>query len=228
MVFVISLGGSLVVPDVIDTSFVALFRESIGTFLDETPNASLVLVTGGGNTARKYQQAYRLICKKKENAHQDWIGIQATRLNGELLRWVFSDYCGDPVVTDPTSDFIFSGRVLVAAGWKPGFSTDFDAVILAERFGAKTIINLSNIAKIYTDDPKKNKDAVPIDTISWDDFQNLTGKTWSPGANVPFDPIASRQAGKMGLRVIAAAGKDLDNTINILKEKKFTGTVIGP
>jgi uridylate kinase len=32
---------------------------------------------------------------------QDWIGIAATRLNGELLRGVFRDKCPHPVVTDP-------------------------------------------------------------------------------------------------------------------------------
>jgi hypothetical protein len=43
-------------------------------------------------------------------------------------------------------DLPFSGRVLMAAGWKPGFSTDYDAVVLAERFGARIrILMLSNI-----------------------------------------------------------------------------------
>ena len=48
----------------------------------------------------------------------------ATRLNAQLLRAIFADLCNEPVVYDPTQCSDFSGQVLVAAGWKPGFSTD--------------------------------------------------------------------------------------------------------
>jgi uridylate kinase len=115
----------------------------------------------------------------------------------------------------------------VAAGWKPGFSSDFDAVLLAERFGAGLVINLSNIEKVYTADPKTNPGAKPIDSISWDDFRALTGDEWVPGKNVPFDPVASRRASELGLKVVCAAGRNLPNLRLILEGKPFTGTVIG-
>jgi uridylate kinase len=89
------------------------------------------------------------------------------------------------------------------------------------------VINLSNIEQVYTDDPKKNPRARPIDAISWADFRALTGEEWAPGKNVPFDPVASRHAAKIGLRVICAAGRDLENLKNILTGKPFTGTTIG-
>ena len=72
----------------------------------------------------------------------------ATRLNAQLLKASFGTLCPQDVVYDPTAIEEFSGRILVAAGWKPGFSTDNDAVLLAERFAAKTVVNLSNSAKI--------------------------------------------------------------------------------
>jgi uridylate kinase len=120
-----------------------------------------------------------------------------------------------------------TGRVLVAAGWKPGFSSDNDAVLLAERFGAGSVINLSNIEQVYTDDPKKNPDARPIDAISWPDFRALVGDEWKPGKNVPFDPVASRRAAELGLKVICAAGRDLENLGKILRGEAFLGTTIG-
>ena len=141
---------------------------------------------------------------------------------------MFYIYSPDKVVTDPTSDFSFTGRVLVAAGWKPGFSTDFDAVILAERFQADTVINLSNIAQVFTDDPRKNPEAVPIEKIGWKGFRDIVGHEWIPGKNVPFDPVASKKASEIPLRVIMASGRDLYNLKMILSDKNFHGTLIGP
>jgi uridylate kinase len=119
------------------------------------------------------------------------------------------------------------GTSALLSGWKPGFSSDYDAVLLAECFQAPMVINLSNIEQVYTDDPRKNPDAKPIDKISWEDFRALVGDDWVPGKNVPFDPVASRHAAKIGLKVICAAGKNLENLKKILWGEAFTGTVIG-
>ena len=121
-----------------------------------------------------------------------------------------------------------TGRVLVAAGWKPGFSTDYDAVLLAENFKASTILNLSNIKKVYSADPNLDPTAVPLDKLSWEEYQEMCGETWTPGKNTPFDPIATKKAKELKLKIIAADGRDLDNLKNIFYDKKFTGTVIGP
>jgi len=88
------------------------------------------------------------------------------------------------------------------------------------------VINLANIEKIYTDDPKKDPNAKPIDSISWADFCEMTGDEWVPGKNIPFDPIASRHAAKIGLKVICAAGKNLANLKDILLGRPFIGTII--
>lgn len=224
---VLSVGGSIIAPDKVNSEFVKAFREAIVKYLEENKDAKLILVCGGGAPARIYQEAYRAVRGNEDTSAQDWLGIKATHLNGELMRAVFSDYCSDPVVTDPTADIAFAGRILVAAGWKPGFSTDTDAVYLAKRFGGKKVINLSNIAKVYTDDPRKNPDAKPIDTISWADFRKMVGYEWKPGLNAPFDPIASGIADEEKMTVICADGRNIENTVAILKDEKFTGTVIG-
>ena len=117
--------------------------------------------------------------------------------------------------------------MLVAAGWKPGFSTDTDAVYLGEKFDAKTIVNLSNIEKVYTDDPRKNPDAKPLDTISWADFRKMVGDEWTPGKNCPFDPIASKKASEHSMKVICAGGKNIPNIQAILEDKEYFGTTIG-
>ena len=162
---VLSLGGSIVAPEKVDVEFLTRFKASIAGYLEERKDARLILTVGGGAPARIYQEAARKISPSSSAEELDWLGIRATHLNGALVRAVFSEYVENELVTDPTGDFSFDGRILVAAGWKPGFSTDTDAVYLARKFGAKTVVNLSNIKKVYTDDPRKNPDAKPLDHI---------------------------------------------------------------
>lgn len=225
---VISLGGSIVAPDAVDTDFVRRFIETVRRFLAGGKDRKLILVVGGGAPARRYQRAYRELSDDPDGDEQDWIGIYATHLNGRLLRAVFADECSDDLVTDPHADIPFTGRVLVAAGWKPGFSTDYDSVLLAERFGGRKVINLSNIKKVYTADPKTNPDAEPVDSMSWDDFRALVGDEWAPGSNLPFDPVAAKKSQEIGLTVVVAEGGNLANTEAILLGADFEGTVIGP
>nr|QQK86775.1 uridylate kinase [Treponema denticola] len=231
MVTVLSVGGSIVAPDKPDFDFLDKFSKTIRNWLLQDSSRKIIMVIGGGAPARDYQNAYRKVCGLRKapakNDEADWIGIMATRLNAQLVKAVFEDLCPNPVVYDPTTVDMFGGQILVAAGWKPGFSTDNDAVVLAERFSGNLVVNLSNIAKVYTDDPKKNPEARPIDSISWEDFIKIVGTEWVPGKNTPFDPIASQRAQKAGIKVICAAGKDIENLENILNGKDFKGTVIG-
>jgi uridylate kinase len=234
MVTVISLGGSIVAPDGVDEVFLREFVTLIREFLESDKDRKFIFVTGGGGPARAWQTAYRNVAAAlapdgmgaADPDEADWIGVMATRLNAQLVKAVFGPFCKEPVVTNPTEAESFTGRVLVAAGWKPGFSSDYDATLLAEKFGAETVINLSNIEKVYTDDPRKNPDAKPIDRISWADFRSLVGDDWTPGKNVPFDPVASRHAERSGLTVICAAGKQLANLKKLLSDGDFTGTTI--
>ena len=226
---ILSVGGSIVAPENPDVSFIGNFKKTILEYLAEDTERRLVFIIGGGGPAREYQKAYRdILAGEEDPAEQDWIGIMATRLNAQLIKGIFGEYCSHDVVTDPTSVTSFDGRVLVAAGWKPGFSTDNDSVLLAENLGADTVINLSNIAKVYSADPKKNPDAVSLDSLTWTEMRKLVGDTWIPGKNVPFDPVATKKAAELGLTVITAEGRNIPNLKKILNGEDFYGTVIGP
>ena len=232
MTTVLSLGGSIVAPEGPDAAFLAAFRALVDRHLAAEPSRRLILVVGGGGPARLWQKALREASAEGSRPaspeSQDWVGIMATRLNAQLVKALFDDLAPQEVVIDPSAVELFMGRILVAAGWKPGFSTDYDAVVLAEKFGADTVVNLSNIAKVYTDDPRTNPAAKPIDSISWKDFRALVGEEWSPGKNLPFDPIASRRAAELGLRVVCAAGRALPNLEALLESRPFVGSIIGP
>jgi len=227
MVTVISLGGSIAAPNGVDVNFLKNFTSLIRSILEEDSQRRFIFVVGGGGPARQWQNAYREISADRvKDEEADWIGIMATRLNAQLIKAIMGELCAQDVVTNPAEVPPLTSHVLVAAGWKPGFSTDYDAVLLAERFGADMVINLSNIEKVYTADPKTDPNARPIDKITWADFRLMTGDEWVPGKNIPFDPVASRHAEKIGIKVICAAGKNLENLKKILLGEDFTGTVI--
>lgn len=227
-VTVFDFGGSIVAPDKPDVAFLRRFLNFLNKWLEDDPSRRAIMVVGGGGAARAWQGAVREMEPDTPHEALDWVGVMATRLNAELVRALLGSLCPDPVVTDPTADFPFTGRVLMAAGWKPGFSTDYDAVVLAERFGAEKIMMLSNIAQVYDDDPRKNSDAKPLDRLTWEEYKAMAGSEWKPGANVPFDPVATARAAEAGLTVIAAAGSDLENLEAILAGREYIGTVISP
>jgi len=225
---IISLGGSLIAPAGVAVDFLKSFRRLLIQRLAANSSTRFILVCGGGAPAREYQRAYFAICGTDNPKDADRIGIAATRLNAELIRHLFKPYCQEEIVTDPSGLASFEGQILVAAGWQPGFSTDYIAVCLAKRFQTELIINLSNIHKVYTQDPRLNPQARPLDEISWSDFQKITQANWTPGQNTPFDPVASREAAHMGLKVIIACGTELSNFESILDGKGFVGTLIHP
>lgn len=220
---ILSVGGSLIVPENIDTNFLKSFKELIIEHINL--GFRFVIICGGGRTARTYQGAAREITELTRE-DLDWIGIHTTRLNAHLIRTIFHKEAHPRIIKNPHEDIQWSEKVLVAAGWRPGCSTDYDAVLLARNLEATKLINLSNIDYVYDKDPRTNVDAQKIESISWPSFRALIPSEWDPGLNAPFDPIAAKEAEKIGLEVVVMNGKKLDNLRSYLAQEKFAGTVI--
>ena len=223
---VISLGGSIIVPDEIQVKFLKKFREFILKFIKQ--GYRFIIVAGGGSIARNYIKAASEIAKIT-NEDKDWLGIHATRLNAHLLRTIFKARAY-PIVLDSPLKKINDGnfKLFIGSGWRPGWSTDYDAVLLAERFKADKIINASNIDYVYDKDITKFKNAKPQKDISWVKYRKLISAKWTPGMKAPFDPIAAKSAEKLRMRIIITNGTNLKNLENIIKNKPFRGTTIHP
>ncbi len=222
-IIVISLGGSLIIPEAIDTEFLKDFRNLI--LAQAATGKKFVIIAGGGKICRKYQDAAKQLINPS-SADLDWLGIYSTRFNAEFLKILFGDLAEDKIILDPTLPVKLTKSVIVGGGWKPGWSTDYDAVILGKQLGAKKVINLSNIDHVYDSDPKTNSNAKKIEQISWADYQVLIPKEWNPGLNSPFDPIASKAAQEAGITVAIMNGKPITNLANYLNGEKFLGTTI--
>ncbi len=214
-VVVLSVGGSLINPGQIQVDFLKRLKSLVAG----SPH-KFIIICGGGIQARLYQAAGKEFLL--DNKALDEVGIKATVLNAELVRHIFRAL---PVQQEPKK--INFKKVLVAAGWKPGCSTDYDAVLWAGKCNAKEVINLSNTDYVYTKDPKKFYDAKPLKKVSWKDYRKMIAGEWSAGLSTPFDPVASKAAERLKLRVFAINGQKLEELSKALNGRSFVGTVIG-
>lgn len=231
---VISLGGSIIVPNLqdeggINTKFLKDFRHFL---LKELKNGRrFIIVAGGGKTCRFYQKGASSIAMVT-NEDLDWIGIHATRLNAHLIRTIFRHEAYPWIIDyDIPEERVeelqkSSKKIFVASGWRPGWSTDYVAVRLAQKFHAKEFINASDISFVYDKDPKTHKDAKPIREISWRDFQKLIPRKWTPGLSSPIDPVATKLAKEARLTVKILKAANTANFKKAMEGKPFEGTII--
>lgn len=220
---VLSLGGSLFVPETgIDSSFLQSFRALI---LERVKmGETFFIVVGGGYTARMYQDALRATGSVPSD-DLDWIGVDATILNARFVAYMFGQDADRTIITNPTEYESSDKPIRIASGWKPGWSSDYDAVCIAKKEGVNSIINLSNVSQVFDSDPSKNTQATPFKELAWDEYLKLVPDEWSAGLSTPFDPIASRLAQEASVSV-AILGRDISNLESYLAGGSFLGTVI--
>jgi uridylate kinase len=237
---VVALGGSVVYPEAIDVPFLKKFRKFVLQYTKQ--GKKFVIVVGGGRLARFFQTAAHAVTPLTDE-DKDWIGIHSTRLNGQLLRTIFRDVA-DPVIMDargkmkklsakggslPAGQAGASGGnypVTIAAGWRPGWSTDFVAAAIASDFKIPDYIVVGKPSHVYDRDPHKYKNTKPFDEISWREYRKLIPAVWVPGSHAPVDPVAAKLSAEKKLTAIVLDGGDLKNLGNLLAGKNFIGTII--
>lgn len=223
---VISLGGSLIVPNGgPDVHFLGAFRTFVLDLLKE--GHKVVVVCGGGKTARHYIDAASSVLSSIEAEDLDWIGIHATRLNAHLLRTLFRSVAHPNVIKHPMrTPRHWREKVLIAAGWKPGWSTDYVASRIAGLLSVKHIVNASNIDGVFTADPRKDASAKMLKEISWHDYRKMVGDAWNPGLSAPFDPVASKYCQRHGIAVAVIDGKNFKNMERLVRGDEFHGSFL--
>ena len=166
-VFVLSLGGSLVVPNGgIDTKFLINFNAFIRDQISSKKRRFFITV-GGGSEARHYiNAAIDIRGHQLTTNDNDWLGIHATRLNAQLIRTIFQDIADTRVIKHYEVILKIDKPLAIAAGWKPGWSTDYCAITLCQDYNISQVINLTNIDHVYSQDPRTNPDATPLSDIT--------------------------------------------------------------
>lgn len=223
-VIVLSLGGSLIIPNDVNFAFLKKFKQVI---TKNTKNNKFIIVCGGGSIARKYISALSKEGLNKE--FQSFSGISATRMNARFMSYFFglNQEQGIPHTTETLEeyskkrDIIFCG----ALEYKPEQTSDSTAAQIASHF--KTIfINLTNVPGLFTKNPLEHKDAKFIPKTTWKDFNKIANSlSFKPGQHFVLDQTAAKII--MRHRVPTyILGQDLKQLEAVLQGKKFKGTLI--
>ncbi len=223
-VVVLSLGGSLIIPDNIDISFLKNFKKII---LRNTKKYKFIIVCGGGSIARKYISALRE--SGMNEAFQSFAGISATRMNARFMSYFFNQNqkMGIPHKMAELKDYLKKYDVVFcgALEYKPHRTSDSTSAEIAKKF--RTIfINLTDVSGLHDKNPKKFKNAKFISKISWDDFDKMANKEkFKPGQHFVLDQTASKIIKRNKITTFIL-GKNMKQLDNLLKGKEFKGTMI--
>ncbi|MBD3238824.1 MAG: UMP kinase [Candidatus Moranbacteria bacterium] len=219
----IKFGGSVMVPDLPDVDYIKRFKK----FIENNKNSHrFILVTGGGGINKKYNTLAKEVTRI-DNQNLDWIGIYTTRLNARFLISIFGKDCHGKVVTDPTAKINWQENLIIGAGWKPGWSTDYCSMLLADNLKAEQIIIATNTDYIFDKDPNEFDDARELVKISWQELHAMVGDDWLPRMHIPLDPSAIRFGKEKKMRAISLNGRNLENLEKAIKGQKYIGTKIG-
>ncbi len=224
-VIVLSLGGSLIIPEDVNVKYLKKFRETV---LKNTKKYKFIIVCGGGSVARKYISALREI--KINEKLQSLSGISATRMNARFMNYFFNinPEHGIPHTMKILKKYIRKQDVIFcgALEYKPNQTSDSTSAEIAGKF--RTIfINLTDVSGLYSKNPKEFKDAKFIPKISWRGFNDIINKIkFKPGQHFVLDQSAAKIIMKKRITTYIL-GKDMNQLSNVLKGKKFKGTIIG-
>ncbi|MBI2029928.1 UMP kinase [Candidatus Gottesmanbacteria bacterium] len=223
----LSLRGSVVFPPSgINKEFLNKFNEFIRKQIANTKRRFFIFV-GGGFTNDYYQEAAKKVIGRVKADDLDWIGIRATKLNAHLIRTIFRDIAHPVIVEDYDRKPQINGkRIVVCAGWQPGWNTDFDMVLFTKIFPTEFAVSLCKVDYIYDKDPEKFKDAKPLTHINWPDYIDIFGDKREQGREIPFDPIAAKLAQQLRQKAYVVNGSSLDNLANLFDGGNFKGTLI--
>ncbi|MCL4329196.1 MAG: UMP kinase [Candidatus Thermoplasmatota archaeon] len=220
---VISLGGSIISGDPLNVKFLGEFCREISKFEKKT---RFGIVVGGGKLARNYISSLRVL---KVNDHVlDEIGIHATRMNALATATFLKDVNHRiPTSINDAAELMNLYSYTVMGGTEPGHTTDTVAALLAERVGAKKLINATSVDGVYSDDPKKNPNAKKILRLSHDEAISLSLKgSIGAGPSVFMDLTSLNIAKRSNIEIYVIDGSRVSEYGNILENGKTSGTLI--
>jgi uridylate kinase len=220
---VLSLGGSVLVPSLESHNIAAyskILREIAGRH-------RLFVVIGGGGEARRYIAVARSL--GIDEAASDELGIAITRLNASLLAGALGDAAYPAVAGSYQEAKIAAetGRIVVMGGVTPAQTTDAVSAVLAEYVGADVLVNATSVDGIYSEDPKKNKDAKRFDHLKPAELLDIVIRDrLDAGSNTVVDLVAAKVVQRSGIPLVVLDGRDPENLKNAILSGNFTGSTV--
>jgi uridylate kinase len=221
---VISLGGSVLIPDDRDTHYLTQFAELIKKMAKDHP---LVVVCGGGKVSRYYIGIAKEMGASRDE--QDQLGIGVTRLNAKLLQLAIGKDCyqGMPKSVDEAGDAASNSRIVVMGGTTPGHTTDAVSAMIAERLKAQRIVNATSVDAAYSADPKKHSDAERYSRLTHQQLLDLVNKGHhSAGPSDVFDRLGAEVAMRSEIPIYIIDGRNLQELEAAVRGEKVKGTIV--
>ena len=224
MKVVISIGGSLLTRELSSKNF----KKYANVVNKISKKHKIIVVCGGGSTARTYQNIARMA--NASNEMLDFIGIMVTHINAATFStFVKNSYLVKWKSLKEASKEVkkyFGKKVLVCAGYDVGCSTDFDSAYFASLVKADVVINATNVDGIYNKDPNKFYYAKKFERITYDEFIKIISKNpQKPGGYRLFDLKAAKLLKKSRIKLIIIDGKNPNEIISAI-EGKHSGTEV--
>jgi len=222
---IVSLGGSILIPDDRDDHFLTQVAELIRRLAKERP---LVIVCGGGRVSRYYISIAKGLGASRDE--QDQLGIDVTRLNAKLLALAIGKDCfpGVPRSVEEAEVAASRSRIVVMGGTEPGHTTDAVAAMIAERLKAERIVNATSVDAAYSADPKKHPDAERYSSLTHQQLLELVDKGHhSAGPSDIFDKLGAEVAMRSKVPICIVDGRNLKELEAAIRGEKVKGTVVG-
>ena len=222
----ISTGGSIVAPEPLDPDFVS---ELASVLIEASEGRDLLVVVGGGRTARRYIEACRDLGADED--YLDLVGIDCTRLNARILKAALGReaYPGVPATVPDAVEVAHDHSNVVMGGTHPGQTTDAVTAMLAEMADAEEMLILTNVDGVYTADPRKDPTAERLPAITTGRLLEIvdTGE-YEAGSSTIVDAVAARLVHRAGTITKVLDGRDLEQVRSALAGRDFHGTLVTP
>ena len=212
---VIKLSGSIF--NITNTNAKESLTRYAKMLIDISDKSQPVVVTGGGEIARRYINIARNL--GSDEANLDIIGIEVSRLNAKLLIVALGDqaYSQVPKNLEEVAIAAASGKIVIAGGLHPGQSTNATSALIAETVKASKFLNATDVDGIYDSDPKTNRDAKLFKKITIKDCMEILGSGSSmAGAYELIDIVALKviERSKIPTRVLRSNVYNIKHAIN--------------
>jgi uridylate kinase len=218
---VVSLGGSVLLSDNVDSSFIT----NLGVLLGRLKKYfRLYIVVGGGTVSRLYIKHGRYLGFSE--GQLDLLGIAVTRVNARFLLMLLSNV--NKVIPETTDDAVkCDGNIVVMGGTTPGHSTDLVGAELATKVDACRYIIATNVDGVFDKDPNKFSNSIQYSVIHIDKLLKSQGDSWDvAGKNTVIDGPALRLIKDASLKTLVVNGLHLEELERAILGKSFNGTRI--
>ncbi|MDJ0270767.1 MAG: UMP kinase [Aigarchaeota archaeon] len=171
MNIVIKLGGHLLFGEDVDIGLLREYARLIRELYDGS--GKWVIVVGGGHVARRYVRAAREL--GADETRCDMLAVRLTRANAELLALALGDTAEQAIPTsmEELKTLTGRGKIVITGGMQPGQSTMAVSALAASLIKAERIVVATDVDGIYTEDPKRSKDARLIKQLSYEELESM-------------------------------------------------------